>query len=195
VVERPDSGGTVLTGRLSLRLNRGWPITWWAGWCCFPGPAFVELVIRAGDEVACEVIKELVLAAPLVLDEDAGAQVQVVVGAAAESGSRAVSVYSRRDESEAEWLLHAEGTLASPPRRPRRSVGVGHPGAVSVDMSDGYGRLAARGYEYGPAFQGLVAIWRRGPELFAEVARPARPVCRSTRWGSIQPSWMRYCTP
>ena len=46
-------------------------------------------------------------------------------------------------------------------------------GAESVDISDGYARLAARGYEYGPAFQGLVAIWRRGPELFAEAAAPA----------------------
>ena len=30
--------------------------------------------------------------------------------------------------------------------------------------------LAARGFEYGPAFQGLHAAWRRGEELFAEVA-------------------------
>ena len=46
-------------------------------------------------------------------------------------------------------------------------------GAESVDISDGYARLAARGYEYGPAFHGLVALWRRGPELFAEAAAPA----------------------
>ena len=32
--------------------------------------------------------------------------------------------------------------------------------------------LAARGYEYGPAFQGLTAMWRRGDEVFAEVALP-----------------------
>ena len=35
-------------------------------------------------------------------------------------------------------------------------------GAESVDISDGYAQLAARGYDYGPAFQGLLAIWRRG---------------------------------
>ena len=32
--------------------------------------------------------------------------------------------------------------------------------------------LAARGYEYGPAFRGLTALWRRGDEFFAEVTLP-----------------------
>ena len=41
-------------------------------------------------------------------------------------------------------------------------------------MSTGaYERLAERGYGYGPAFQGLQAVWRRGTEIFAEVERPA----------------------
>ena len=43
---------------------------------------------------------------------------------------------------------------------------------LAVDVADGYQRLAARGYEYGPAFQGLTALWRRGDELFAEVTLP-----------------------
>ena len=45
-------------------------------------------------------------------------------------------------------------------------------GATAVDVTDAYERLAARGYEYGPAFQGLQALWRRGDEVFAEVAVP-----------------------
>ena len=45
-------------------------------------------------------------------------------------------------------------------------------GATPVDAADGYQRLAARGYGYGPAFQGLTALWRRGDELFAEVTLP-----------------------
>jgi polyketide synthase 1/15 len=173
VVERPDCGGMVLTGRLSLAAQPWLADHIVGGVVLFPGAGFVELVIRAGDEVGCAVIEELVLAAPLVMDEDAGAQVQVVVGAAADCGSRAVSVYSRRDEAEGEWLLHAEGTLGAVAVEASAQLSVWPPpGAVSVDMSDGYGRLAARGYEYGPAFQGLIAIWRRGPELFAEVAAP-----------------------
>ena len=57
------------------------------------------------------VVEELTLSAPLVVPAAGGVQVQVVVGAADESGSRAVSVYSRGVESDSEWMLHAEGVL------------------------------------------------------------------------------------
>ena len=95
VVERPDSGGVVLTGSLSVG---GSP--WLAdhvvdGVVLFPGAGFVELALRAGDEVGCSVVEELTLLAPLVLPPGGGARVQVVVDAAGESGSRAVWVYSR----------------------------------------------------------------------------------------------------
>ena len=95
VVERPDSGGVVLTGSLSVG---GSP--WLAdhvvdGVVLFPGAGFVELALRAGDEVGCAVVDELTLLAPLVLPPGGAARVQVVVDAAGESGSRAVWVYSR----------------------------------------------------------------------------------------------------
>ncbi|BBX97591.1 type I polyketide synthase [Mycobacterium lacus] len=176
VVERPDSGGVVLTGRLSLA-DQPWLADHVVGGVVlFPGAGFVELVIRAGDEAGCAVIEELVLAAPLVLHPGVAVQVQVVVGAAVDSGLRAVSVYSRAGQSQ-DWLLNAEGTLgveAPEARAAAADLSVWPPeGAVSVDISDGYAQLAERGYAYGPAFQGLVAIWRRESELFAEVAAPA----------------------
>ena len=42
----------------------------------------------------------------------------------------------------------------------------------SRSSADGYERLAARGYGYGPAFKGLTATWVRGDEVFAEVRLP-----------------------
>jgi 4-hydroxyphenylalkanoate synthase len=169
VVQRPDSGGIVLTGRLSLAAQPWLADHVVGGVVLFPGAGFVELVIRAADEVGCAVIEELVLGTPLVVQQGTGVQVQVVVGAAGESGSRVVSVYSRRDQPDAEWLLHAEGMLGVAAAEASADLSEWPPaGAESVDISDGYARLASRGYEYGPAFQGLVGIWRRGPELFAE---------------------------
>src|SRR5262249_39250265 len=47
-------------------------------------------------------------------------------------------------------------------------------GAVPADVSGWHEALAAGGYGYGPAFQGLRAAWRRGTEGLAEVALPAR---------------------
>jgi polyketide synthase 1/15 len=190
VVERPDSGGVVLTGRLSLA-DQPWLADHVVGGVVlFPGAGFVELMIRAGDEVGCAVIEELVLAAPLVVHPGTGLQVQVVVEAATESGGRAVSVYSRGEQSYRGWLLHAEGALGVTAAGASVELSEWPPaGAESVDISDGYARLAARGYEYGPAFQGLAAIWRRGQELFAEVAAPAEAGVQADRMG-IHPAML-----
>ncbi|OBG22025.1 type I polyketide synthase [Mycobacterium sp. 852002-51057_SCH5723018] len=173
VVERPDSGGVVLTGRLS---PAGQP---WladhavAGTVLFPGAGFVELMLRAGDEVGCSVIEELTLSAPLLVPATGGARVQVVVGVSGESGRRAVSVYSAGGQPESSWILHAEGELSAASVPPAADLSVWPPaGARAVDVTGGYERLAARGYEYGPAFRGVQAMWRRGTEIFAEVTVP-----------------------
>ena len=52
VVERPDSGGTVLTGRVSLAAQPWLADHVVAGAVLFPGAGFVELVLRAADKVA-----------------------------------------------------------------------------------------------------------------------------------------------
>ncbi|MGH3553197.1 MAG: acyltransferase domain-containing protein, partial [Mycobacterium sp.] len=172
VVELPTSGGVVLTGRLSLAAQ-GWLAEHAVGGVVlFPGAGFVELVIRAGDEVGCGVVDELMLAAPLVLPASGSVAVQVVVGGPDEAGSRAVSVFSRADTGSG-WVLHAEGQLSSGSVEPGADLSVWPPaGATPVDVAGIYDRLAARGYGYGPAFQGLTAMWRRGDEIFAEVALP-----------------------
>ncbi|WP_261900544.1 type I polyketide synthase, partial [Mycobacterium marinum] len=173
VVELPASGGVVLTGRLSLAAQ-GWLADHAVGGVViFPGAGFVELAIRAGDEVGCRVVDELTLAAPLVLPSGGSVAVQVVVGSPDDSGARAVSVYSRGDAG-SDWVLHAEGSLGSGSPEPATDLSTWPPvGAVEVENADGYQQLAERGYGYGPAFRGLNAMWRRGDEVFAEVALPA----------------------
>ncbi|MBZ4627551.1 SDR family NAD(P)-dependent oxidoreductase, partial [Mycobacterium avium subsp. hominissuis] len=176
VVELPASGGVVLTGRLSPSLQ-GW-LTDHAvsGTVVFPGAGFVELAIRAGDEVGCSTVEELTLQAPLMLPaKDSGigsVAVQVLVGEADESGRRDVSIFSRPD-SDSQWVCHAQGTLSTGSIEPGADLAAWPPaGATKVDIADGYQRLAARGYGYGPAFQGLTAAWVRGDEVFAEVRLP-----------------------
>ncbi|HZL48772.1 MAG TPA: SDR family NAD(P)-dependent oxidoreductase, partial [Solirubrobacteraceae bacterium] len=84
--------------------------------------------------------------------------------------------------SEAEWTRHASGVLTSSEtlagehsalsERAAVLAGQSWPpeGAEAVEVDDVYDRLAERGFDYGPAFQGLQAVWRRGEELFAEVS-------------------------
>ena len=137
------------------------------------GAAFVELAIRAGVEVGCTVLEELMLRAPLLIPADGAAQVQVIVGAADQSGHRTVSVYSRDSQPDSHWVLHAEGMLGAGAIHPAAQMTAWPPpGAIPVDVSDAYQRLAKQGYQYGPAFQGLQAMWRRGLEIFAEAALP-----------------------
>ena len=80
VVERPDSGGVVLTGRLSVVAQPWLTDHAVAGIVLFPGAGFVELALRAGDQVDCAVVEELTLSSPLLLSAADRVQVQVVVG-------------------------------------------------------------------------------------------------------------------
>ncbi|WP_261717704.1 type I polyketide synthase [Streptomyces sp. FZ201] len=183
-------GGVILTGRLSTRSHPWLADHAVAGTVLFPGTGFVELAIRAGDEVGCGHLAELTLQSPLVLPEpEQGAvQVQVLVEPPDGAGRRAVSVHSRPDgaETEAEeWTLHAEGTLLpdQPSTRERFAEQWPPPAAEAVDVSGFYDAAAQAGYGYGPAFQGLRSVWRRGADIFAEVALPEGQKSDAARFG------------
>jgi malonyl CoA-acyl carrier protein transacylase/NADP-dependent 3-hydroxy acid dehydrogenase YdfG len=174
VVELPDSGGVVLTGRLSVRRQPWLADHVLLGRTLLPGAAFVELAVRAGDEVGCDVVEELTQQAPLVLPEQREVTIRVLVGAAGDAGSRPLSVYSRPEDSSAGgWTLHATGTLAAGAPLPGFDLGSWPPaGAERVDLDGVYDDLARLGFGYGPTFRGMRAAWRRGGEVFAEVALP-----------------------
>jgi polyketide synthase 12 len=173
VVELPTSGGVVLTGRISAGSQNWLSDHAVGGVVIFPGAGFVEMAIRAGDEVGCSVVDELTLAAPLVIPATGSVAVQVIVDGAKDSGNRAVSVLSRAD-AHSGWTLHAEGVVRPGAVEPGTDAGAWPPpGATPVDIDGLYEGLAARGYGYGPAFQGLTAMWRRGEEVFADVSLPS----------------------
>ncbi|HEX6354481.1 MAG TPA: beta-ketoacyl synthase N-terminal-like domain-containing protein [Actinophytocola sp.] len=172
VVSLPRSDGLVFTTRLSVRSHPWLADHAIGGTVLFPGTGLVELVVRAGDEAGCPVIDELVTEAPLVVPQHSGVRVQVTVSGPDDTGSRTVDVYSQRDGDL--WTRHATGTLSA---KPRNGADVDlttwpPPGADRVDVENLYPDLAERGYAYGPAFQGVRAVWRRDTEVFAEVALP-----------------------
>ncbi|MFI9419287.1 type I polyketide synthase [Streptomyces werraensis] len=176
VVRLPQTDGLVFTSRLSLKSHPWLADHVVGGMVLLPGTGLVELAVRAGDEAGCGVLEELVTEAPLVVPEHGGVRVQVAVGAPGENGSRTVEIFSQREDAADDgdtWTRHATGLLSA-------SVPTGGgehdftewppPGAQPVEADDLYAGLADQGYEYGPAFQGVRAVWRRGEELFAEVA-------------------------
>ncbi|WP_413116631.1 SDR family NAD(P)-dependent oxidoreductase [Streptomyces sp. CY1] len=188
-VPLPDSDGFLLTGRLSLRTH-----PWLAdhavlGRVILPGTAFVELASRAGDAVGCDRLEELTLEAPLVLPEEGAVRTQLMVSGPGPDGRREVSVYSRRDGGpEASWTCHAKGvlTLASAADGTAGPVDLSAwppAGAEAVETAGFYEDVAATGLAYGPVFQGLRAVWRKGDEVFAEVALPEESRAEAARFG------------
>ncbi|MGW9287220.1 type I polyketide synthase [Streptomyces albidoflavus] len=197
--------GALLTGRLSLDTH-GWLADHVvAGRIVVPGTALLEMAVRAGDEVGCGYVEELTLEAPLVLREADGTQIQVSVGAADASGRHAVALWSSPGGSLAgtSWTRHATGFLAATPPSPDTGTGNGlgltpedaawpPAGAEPLSLRPLYGDpeedgdpggFRAAGLDYGPAFRGLRAAWRRGDDLFAEVALPDAEATEAARFG------------
>ncbi|HEX3779889.1 MAG TPA: acyltransferase domain-containing protein, partial [Pseudonocardiaceae bacterium] len=178
--------GTLLTGRLSLR-SHPWLADHALGdTVLFPGTGFLELAIRAGDQVGCDRVDELTLTAPLVLGAEDAAAVQVWVGAPDESGGRSVNIYSRpADAADDElWVQHAVGVLAVGERTAQFDTSVWPPeDASAVELDGVYDRLAEGGLRYGPIFQGLRAAWQRGEEVFAEISLPEEAEADAAKFG------------
>ncbi|GAB2631940.1 hypothetical protein GCM10027168_73880 [Streptomyces capparidis] len=179
--------GLLLTGRLAARTQPWLADHRIAGTPLLPGSALVELAVRAGDEADCGHLRELVLQQPLALPEHGGVRLQIVVGAAAADGTRTIGIHSRpEDAPEADpWTCHAEGVLTpEPPAGPGADLAAWPPpGADPVDVTGFYPAAEAAGYGYGPAFQGLRAAWRRGDEVYAEVALPEAQRADANRYG------------
>ncbi|MEZ0095916.1 type I polyketide synthase [Streptacidiphilus sp. EB129] len=176
-----DSDGFLFTGRLSLRTH-----PWLAdhgvfGQVLFPATGFLELAVRAGDEVGLGHVEELTLEVPLVLPATGGLLLQLTLGAPDQAGSRPLSVHARPDDDAGDepWTRHATGRLAAaapgvPTAEPTAEPGAWPPaGAVPLPADGLYERFAAGGFGYGPAFQGLTSAWRLGEQVFAEATLPA----------------------
>ncbi|WP_443678077.1 type I polyketide synthase, partial [Nocardia nova] len=187
-VEHPLLGASVSIADADTMVLTGWVSVEQYPWLAdhvvldevlLPGTAFVELALRAGEQVGCGVVEELTLEAPLVLPERGGVQLQVVVGAE-ESGRRSAGVFSRAGgDLDGVWVRHATGVVAVSGSGRWESFDFGQwppAGAVAVSSSGFYEEFAASGYGYGPGFQGLRAAWTRGDEVFAEVVLPEESV-------------------
>ncbi|WP_308287941.1 non-ribosomal peptide synthetase/type I polyketide synthase [Streptomyces hilarionis] len=166
-LELADGDRTVLTGRLSRRTH-----PWLAdhrvlGRMVVPGTALLEMALESGHAV-----DELVLQTPVVVPEQGGVEIQLVVDPA-EGGGRALRLYARA-APQADWQLHATGTIVAADE-PGTAIDSGAwppPASEPVDLASWYPDLAGQGLEYGPGFRGLRALWRRDGELFAEIALP-----------------------
>ncbi|AEW99623.1 type I polyketide synthase [Streptantibioticus cattleyicolor] len=128
-----------------------------------PGTAMVELCVAVGERVGCPVVDELVVQTPIRVP----ATMEMVVDPPDADGRRGVALHTRDGD---EWTTHATGVLSSGPVDPPVPMDAWPPaGAEPLALDDLYRDLAERGLDYGPAFQGLTAAWRRDGITYAEV--------------------------
>ncbi|GAB2697715.1 SDR family NAD(P)-dependent oxidoreductase [Kitasatospora kifunensis] len=168
-----DGGGMLFTGRLATATAPWLADHAVGGTVLLPGTAFVELAVKAGDEVGCGRVAELTMEVPLLLPDRGAVQLQLHVGEPDDSGRRPLTVHSRPEGDEGEWTRHASGLLEPEGAEPGFDLAAWPPaGAQPLPVDGVYEALAEQGYHYGPAFQGLKAAWRRGEEVFAEVELP-----------------------
>uniref|UniRef100_UPI003D75B00D type I polyketide synthase n=1 Tax=Streptomyces parvus TaxID=66428 RepID=UPI003D75B00D len=169
-----EGGALAFTGRVDLRTHPWLAEHAVTGHVLFPGTGFVDLAVRVADETGSGAVEELTLTAPLVLPTTGGVDLQIMVGPA-EAHHRPFTVYSRPVGAlpDTPWAQHATGLLGDSARSGDFSLAQWPPpGARPVDVRDAYEHLAERGYDYGPTFQGLRAVWRAGTDVYAEVALP-----------------------
>ncbi len=178
-VEVAESGGLLLSGRLS-RTRTPWLADHAVGGrVLLPGTAFVELASQAAAAAGAEGIDQLTLLAPLVLPASGVTQLQLAVGDEDERGQRTIAIHARpAGEPGADWTRHATGLLGpvaelSDVLSPDAGDSWPPAGAEPLDLGTAYQRLADAGYDYGPAFRGLVAAWSAGSDRYVEVRLPS----------------------
>ncbi|AXK33718.1 SDR family NAD(P)-dependent oxidoreductase [Streptomyces armeniacus] len=171
------SDSVVFTGSLSTQTH-----PWLAdhvilGQAILPGTGYLDLAVHAGDRTGCGVVAELTLETPLVIPGKGAVHLQLLVGPPDDTGRRTFGVHSRQSDAAQDdpWQRHAQGLLApSDPATPAPADLTAWPpaGAERLDTDGLYEGFTGGGFGYGPAFQGLETVWRRGEEIFAEVALP-----------------------
>jgi acyl transferase domain-containing protein/acyl carrier protein len=192
-----ESDAWLLTGRISLQSHPWFADHVVGDMVLVPGTTFVEIALRAGEEVECDLLQDLVFEAPLVLSEHGARRLQVTLGAPEESGRRALGIFSRPEKATeveaAPWTRHARGVLApasanEPTQLERQAESFAAetwppPGAEPIAVEDLYDYFAGVGLEYGPSFLSVRAAWRRGEEAFTEVRLPESQLAGARRFG------------
>ncbi|MFC9328889.1 SDR family NAD(P)-dependent oxidoreductase, partial [Kitasatospora sp. NPDC057015] len=169
-VPRADGGELLLAGRLSAADGP------WTADPTGPGPrmlagsAILELALQAGALSDASRVEQLSLRTTRVLTDEADSHVQLVVGAGDRSGRRPFGLHARRADAEPEspWTEHATGWLAP--------AGSG----AGVDLTAWPPAGAVPEPATTPELAGL---WRRGEEVFVELALTGEPAVQAARYG------------
>jgi acyl transferase domain-containing protein/NADPH:quinone reductase-like Zn-dependent oxidoreductase/acyl carrier protein/NADP-dependent 3-hydroxy acid dehydrogenase YdfG len=147
------------------------------GGAVFPAAGFVEMALAAGrarrrvenrSEISPQVIEELEILAPLLLDADRSRTVRLKIDAA----DGRFTIVSRERLDAEPWRTHATGRLVEEcvvAGRPRFELPV-RPEDVGGEAHYEFARTL--GLNYGPAFRTVSAVWYRREGLLGTLLTP-----------------------
>jgi malonyl CoA-acyl carrier protein transacylase len=138
-----------------------------------PATGFIEMLLAAARELDMQhaVLEDVVLSAPLKLQDDKPVAVQVVVREGV-NGAKHATIHSRSGDA---WTLHVSASIRVAGATVSRKCDAPTFIATAQQVLDGgahYARCAGRGIEFGTAFRGLTKLWRTEDEVLALVERP-----------------------
>jgi acyl transferase domain-containing protein len=144
-----------------------------------PAPVYIAMAARAAMEletVASSTIRDVVVSEPLVIDDDATVDAQVIVGKL-QHGEASFEVFVRNaNESSGGWACHASGVIEPGADRPattsdslsERRKGLGD----ALDGATYYAALQEQGVSFGPSFQVIDELWRQDGTAVARMHAP-----------------------
>ncbi|GAA0223784.1 type I polyketide synthase [Cryptosporangium japonicum] len=169
-VSRADEDGWVLLGAVSTRTHPWLADHGVLGTTLMPGSAWAEMAGHAAATAGSATVEELVLETPLTVPDGAPVDLQATVGPARD-GRRPIHLYGRLPGGQ--WTRHATGVLSDGAGAvPGPVTAWPPPGAEPRPVDGHYPRLRGLGVDYGPAFQGVRAVWQLGDDTYAEVVAP-----------------------
>ncbi|WP_369154120.1 type I polyketide synthase [Streptomyces sp. R02] len=183
-VHLADSTTVMATGRLSRRLQPWLADLATGGGTLVAGSVLTDLALHTGRALGAHHLVDLHVDVPLPLPATGETEVQTVTEAVDGEDRWSFALYARPLDPEADptddprpWTRHAHGTLAraqdeEPDTNPAGTEGTWPPpGAVPVDPEELYGDFDALDVDAAHAVPPtLKAVWRRGDDIFAEVA-------------------------
>lgn len=132
-----------------------------------PAAAYVEIALAAGTRAlgrATVELSDLEILRPLVLEEGGSAELRTTLDAA----TGALRIEARPRLSEADWALHAFGTVRAAPSAQLAAVEPPGPGR-SLSAEALYAALARHGLAYGPAFRRAGEVTSAGNRAAAAI--------------------------
>jgi len=140
-----------------------------------PGTAYVEMVLAAASEFFSrtpDTLRRIEFRKALFLEDEESRLLQVVLSPGAQ-GEATVRIYGRA--AEGAWTLHASADACCSAGEDQAAGdldAIRSGCAEPVTVADYYEAFRAAGLDYGPAFQGVSALWRGSGEGLGRIDGP-----------------------